>query len=197
MFDNVGSPLTLSLTRASIFFNMSPSIYTLLALSLVVGTVALDRVTSTPVGGVAEYTGQPVDVYNPLPTLIYNCDNLPSICKNVEEYLTDNNIPIGTGLDFHYDSDRKSTGKRRGKSCPGQGAWTKVLTFPCGSDPAQPVVMPGSLPARVGPLVTWQTPEFEMEIPNLLGNGPSGMRYTCDEFPAASYVYGSTLGIHF
>jgi hypothetical protein len=168
------------------FVNMSPSKYNLLVLSLVFGTVALDRVTSTPVGGVAEYTGQPVDVYTPLPTLIYNCDNLPSICKNVEEYLTDNSIPMGTGLDFHYDSEKKSTEKRRRQSCPGQGAWTIVLNSACGSDPAQPLVMPGSLPARVGPLATWQNPEFEMEIPNLLGTGPSGMRYTCDEFPAAS-----------
>ncbi|OQE37228.1 hypothetical protein PENCOP_c010G08407 [Penicillium coprophilum] len=170
---------------------MSLSKYTLLALSLVLGTWALDRTTSAPAGGVPEYTGQPVDDYSPvLPTLIYNCDNLPSICKNVEEYLVDNAIQIGAGLDFHYDSDPKSTEKRRRKSCPSKGAWVNVLPFPCGSDPAQPNVMPGNLPARVGPLATWQGPEFEMEIPNLLGTGPSGMRYTCDEFPAASWIEG-------
>ena len=157
----------------------------LLFLYVLVQALALDRVTSV-VNGVAEYTGQPVDVYNPLPTLIYNCDNLPSICANVQDYLNDNTIAMGNGLDFHYDSFSKSTKKRRNQSCRTNERWTTDLPFPCGSNPAQPNVMPGNLPARVGPLTTWQNPEFRMEIPNLLGTGPSGMRYTCDEFPAAS-----------
>ncbi|EPS27277.1 hypothetical protein PDE_02220 [Penicillium oxalicum 114-2] len=173
---------------------MKSSTCVLLALSLVGGSVALDRVTST-VAGVAEYTGQPVDVYGPLPTLIYNCNNMPSICKNVQEYLDDNGLQMGGGLDFHYDSDGSSTKKRRRQSCPGSSAWTNSLPFPCGSDPAQPNVMPGNLPARVGPLATWLNPEFEMEIPNLLGTGPSGMRYTCDEFPAASWIEGGVNGL--
>ncbi|GES61328.1 hypothetical protein ATEIFO6365_0006078700 [Aspergillus terreus] len=161
----------------------------LLILYLLVQALALDRVTSV-VNGVAEYTGQPVDVYNPLPTLIYNCYNLPSICANVQDYLNDNNIVMGNGLDFHYDSFSKSTKKRRNQSCRTNERWTSDLPFPCGSDPAQPSVMPGNLPARVGPLTTWQNPEFRMEIPNLFGTGPSGMRYTCDEFPAASWIEG-------
>ncbi|KAL4888743.1 hypothetical protein BDV59DRAFT_187989 [Aspergillus ambiguus] len=162
---------------------MIPILYLLFGAAL-----ALDRTTSI-VAGVAEYTGVAVDVYNPLPTLIYNCYNLKSICKNVEEYLDDNNLVMGTGLDFHYDSLSTSTDRRRRQSCPSK-TWTNVLPFPCGSDPAQPSVMPGNLPARVGPLPGWQNPDFKMEIPNLLGTGPSGMRYTCDEFPAASWIEG-------
>ncbi|KAL5354921.1 hypothetical protein BJX96DRAFT_170177 [Aspergillus floccosus] len=161
---------------------------------LLVQALALDRVTSV-VNGVAEYTGQPVDVYNPLPTLIYNCANLPSICANVQDYLTDNNIAMGIGLDFHYDSFSKTTKKRRNQSCRPNERWTSDLPFPCGSDPAQPLVMPGNLLARVGPLATWPNPQFRMEIPNALGTGPSGMRYTCDEFPAASWIEGGVNGL--
>ncbi|KAF9885052.1 hypothetical protein FE257_000783 [Aspergillus nanangensis] len=174
---------------------MSPSRHLLLFLPLLVGTWALDRTTSTDANGNVVFAGRPVDIYNPLPTLIYNCDNIPSICANVGEYLAINGFQMGNGLEFHYDSLNKNTKRRRKQSCPEKGAWvTRYLNIPCGDNPVAPQVMPGSLSPTVGPLLNWPKPEFQMEIPNAAGDGPSGMRYTCDEFPAASWIEGGRNG---
>jgi hypothetical protein len=143
--------------------------------------------TPTSVNGVLEYYGVAVDVYNPLPTLIYNCDNLAAICANVQEFLNDNpnvNLP----LTLHYDSNSSRSGRRRGSSCP--SSWQNSLvvngiSYSCGNYPGQPNVQPGNLPPIVGPVGNWQ-PMFFFEIPDAAQTGSSGMRFTCDEFPAAS-----------
>jgi len=149
-------------------------------------TVALDRQTSI-VGNIAIYSGTPVAVYPTLPTLIYNCNELQAICQNVQEYITTNTlISLGTGWDFHYQHSPGGTGntKKRGRQvCPSN--WNTNRNPPCGSQQGQPNVNPGQLPPTVllrpplGPAI------FQSEISDAVGN-PSGMAFTCDEFPARS-----------
>jgi len=149
--------------------------------------LAQDRTISV-VAGATVYEGVPVAIYNPLPTVIYNCDRMAAICFNVAEFLSDPvNVAAGMGavpINFHYDGSW--TDIRRGDSCPGN--WQANVGVNCGNVPGQPNVQPGNLPAAVvQPGAQWNMgPYFQLEIPNAPGTGPSGMRYTCEEFPAAS-----------
>ncbi|RFU25825.1 hypothetical protein B7463_g10511, partial [Scytalidium lignicola] len=123
---------------------------------------------------------------------------MKAICKNVEEFLDDNNLAIGAGMAFHYDGNSMRAEERGDDSCP--RSWQNVIGTPCGSVTGQPNVMPGNLPPRVGPILnangqTVWSPQFGSEIPNLAGNGPSGMRFTCDEFPAKSWIEGGVNGL--
>ncbi|KAI1327922.1 hypothetical protein F5Y16DRAFT_166950 [Xylariaceae sp. FL0255] len=162
----------------------------------------LPKTTSIPPGGgPAQYAGVVVDVYNPLPTLIYNCDDMAAICWNAAEMLADPSNAALNALNpkvFHYDTDSSHTATRNSASCP--GTWQNQLPATCGSVPGQPNVQPGSLPPNVAapgvahanagfPGGMW-TPEFNNEITNAAGNGPSGMVFTCEEFPSASFIEG-------
>ena len=145
----------------------------------------LPRTTTTDANGNIVFMATAVEVYNSLPTLIHNCDNLPAICANFARYKSLNSITNGPYY-FHYDENEDRKKKRRNSSCP--KSWQKYLPggAKCGSVPGQPNVMPFNLPPVVGVAGGPWTPIFGDEIANAANDGPSGMKYTCDELPAAS-----------
>lgn len=165
--------------------SLSSSLLLLCELALTTA-VSFDRITSV-VNGAAEYSGTAVSVFNPLPTLMYNCDEMPAICKNVEQYMNTNNLaPMGAGWEFHYHNSPGSKGhtKRRGSAvCP--STWAKNRVPQCGTDPTQPNVVPGNLPPIVMAKTAAGLGKFNYEIPDTTG-ASSGMAFTCDEFPARS-----------
>ncbi|KAH7312212.1 hypothetical protein B0I35DRAFT_410973 [Stachybotrys elegans] len=158
------------------------------------------------VAGNTVYWSTPVVTYAPRPTMIYNCAKMAAICWNLQEFMTDN-AAAGYGavpLVFHYDPEPWRLNERREFSCPSSGRWQRTHGVNCGSTPGQPNIIPLN-PAGVplppvavqpGSNVNWQPsgPHFRNEIPNLLGNGPSGMAFTCEEMPAASWIEGGNGG---
>ncbi|KAF8541870.1 hypothetical protein BDD12DRAFT_730789 [Trichophaea hybrida] len=150
------------------------------------GIDALDRQTSV-VNNVALYSSTRVSVFPTLPTLIYNCNELQAICQNVEQYITTNGLGnLGNGWDFHYQRSTTNSATRGRQVCPGN--WNKMRVPSCGTQPGQPDVNPGGLSPAV---MTHPPGIFQAEIPDLAGN-PSGMSFTCDEFPARSWIEGGT-----
>ncbi|KAI0542148.1 hypothetical protein GGR58DRAFT_454175 [Xylaria digitata] len=138
-----------------------------------------------------------------VPTVIFNCDRLKAICWNLQEFMNDQtNTGYGTlPLTFHYDGDMERKNTRREFSCPEN--WQRAhLGNRCGSVPGQPNVEPGNLPPVVvrpvptdGPqLWTPSGPRFNNEIPNLTNTASSGMAFTCEEMPAASWIEGGDGG---
>ncbi|TGJ85455.1 hypothetical protein E0Z10_g3313 [Xylaria hypoxylon] len=163
----------------------------------------LGKAASTVNGG-ALYYGTAVD-NGPaaVPTIVYNCDRLRAICWNLNEFMTDATNP-GYGavpLFFHYDGDRTRKNTRRAFSCP-RNWQTFHLRNRCGSVTGQPNVVPGNLPPIVvqpipetGPqLWTPSGPRFNNEIPNLTNTASSGMFFSCEEMPAASWIEGGEGG---
>lgn len=124
--------------------------------------------------------------------LEYNCYYMRAICQNAYAYLMS---AVGSGAKdrttFHYDFNGKRKGGRRKQMCP--SSWKKTHACPevaVPGNPAQPAVMPGP----------W--PHTQLQAPGTLsyiiaqkldaqGNVvPSKRRYTCDEFPPATWVQG-------
>lgn len=134
------------------------------------------------------------DIPNTTVVLIYNCKYMTNICHNADEFLkTTRGMQYTGNGKFHFDlSTNKKTGRsneRRSKSCP--GSWSKGVT--CPQKPYQDVFRNG---------LVWFSRDLE---PNTKVNAiehlrdangkvitASGMRYTCEEFPAASWVEGGS-----
>ncbi|KAH7113230.1 hypothetical protein B0J11DRAFT_541761 [Dendryphion nanum] len=143
--------------------------------------------------------GTAVQTSAPKATLIYNCALMPAICENVQQWI--NNDPISRSLprDFHMDLNSRHTSKRREKSCP--GTWR--LTHPCPelfpevvrgwNTTSRTFTSPGNslLPAIPGNPFT---AAFTNEIAAANGVDSSGLAYTCDEFPPASWIEGGSNG---
>ncbi|KAF2965936.1 hypothetical protein GQX73_g7641 [Xylaria multiplex] len=149
------------------------------------------------------YYGTAVDQGPAVPTVIFNCDRLRAICWNLQEFMNDQtNTGYGAlPLIFHYDRDMERKVTRRDFSCP-QNWQRKHLGNRCGNVPGQPNVEPGNLPPVVVPPVpvegpqpwTPRGPNFNNEIPNLANTASSGMAFTCEEMPAASWIEGGDGG---
>ncbi|KAI9798404.1 MAG: hypothetical protein M1833_004798 [Piccolia ochrophora] len=148
--------------------------------------------TTSTVNGRAEYMGTPVET-NPvgIPTLIYNCAKMPSICKNVGK-----RYPMAGGLlslpngkrylELNWDTDKART-KARGAAACGNN-WK--ARHPC-PEPGQPEVVPkgswvgqGSfIGKRLYPFVpVGEAGSYTIESTTVPG-ASSGMAWTCDEFP--------------
>ncbi|KAJ2991848.1 hypothetical protein NUW58_g2369 [Xylaria curta] len=162
----------------------------------------LDKATSI-VAGQPVYYGTAVDHPPALPTIVYNCDRLRAICWNLAEFMNDQTNP-GYGafpLIFHVDTHRNRKNTRRSFSCPDD--WqSRHLGNTCGNVPNQPPVQPGNLPPIVVDKVEPGEPEpwnprgplFNNEIPNLFQTASSGMFFSCEEMPAASWIEGGDGG---
>lgn len=150
------------------------------------------------------------------PTLAYNCAKLPSICENVARHFPVNRSPQGnpqyiTGLQaaggvtqMYYD---KSSGRkkwRRARACP--SGWNTKAANLCPM-PNQPLVVANpSNPQSIRYTVSNGFPgrrfydnnnkrpksakRNQIALPN--GGVSTPMMWSCDEFPAATFVGGGT-----
>jgi hypothetical protein len=140
-----------------------------------------------------QYLGQAVAVPNPRPTLIYNCALMPSICRNVANWVGTNparQLP----RNFHlHASTGTHTADRRDNSCPDD--WKETHVCP---EPNQPQSR-GWWRKPAGVRNTYSFPSTAKLIPsihgnpfineiamNLINDDSAGLAYTCDEFPPAS-----------
>ncbi|KAH9211057.1 hypothetical protein DL95DRAFT_465264 [Leptodontidium sp. 2 PMI_412] len=140
-----------------------------------------------------------------LPTLYYNCAIMPAICSNVQAWLVNNGQALPREFHIQTGND-KNTDKRRNKSCP--GSWSRTHTCPepigqpatvfgygvnlNGNPAPQMLTFGNSLmannPATVPPTVS----PFKNEIEGIGTAESSGLAYTCDEFPPASWIEGGS-----
>ena len=166
--------------------------------------------TST-VNGRAEFSGTAVATNpNGQPTLIYNCAKLPAICQNVNRRNPLQNLGGGKlgelqGNDFielNFDTDSARHDARNNGVCPRN--WKS--NHPCpetiaGSGISQPNTVPagssygdGSYPAArfIQQNLVQGNAGFN-KIADAVG-GDSGMIWTCDEWPPATYGTPPYLG---
>ena len=163
---------------------------------------------TTAANGAAQFSGTPV-LANPIgvPTLVYNCAKMPSICNNVHAnggsyQLTDlgnslkGRLVTGTYVTLHVDPDSTRGTARRAQSCPSNWKQNHVCpeTGTGGRDP-QPLVVPE--PFNVGGRTV--STGFVGEALNAAGfdyhildpsGALTGMAWTCDEFPPAFSIEG-------
>jgi hypothetical protein len=142
------------------------------------------------------------------PLLIYNCAKMPSICRNVNQrnallpvvgFPAAGNIgEIDAGqnggqdwLTLTFDTNNNNKRSRRNAACPSN--WKAQLANACPKNNQPPTVPSGSswsvnsyIGMRWNPnnLVFGQA-GFNV-IANPAGTGPSGMMWTCDEWPPAT-----------
>jgi hypothetical protein len=128
--------------------------------------------------------------------LVYNCYYMTNICKNANDWLQtprgmrphpNSELPNDIfGYDFNTGKRRTRAAKRRDHSCPGN--WKDTHSCP---EPDQRTVF-----RQDGP---WWTTDLEPNTKiNLLQHRRVGgrivqmsnVRYTCDEFPPATWVEG-------
>ncbi|KAM7195859.1 pectin lyase-like protein [Rhypophila sp. PSN 637] len=122
--------------------------------------------------------------------LTYNCAYMTAICKNAENFLRS---PRGRSRPyperFAYDFGRR-TSQRRRKSCP--SSWASTHTCP---EIAQPTVWRQDRYWPYTDLDPVQVPRNVIRHErDSNGNviNPSYLRYTCDEFPPATWVEGGS-----
>ncbi|KAI9723353.1 MAG: hypothetical protein M1812_001237 [Candelaria pacifica] len=136
-----------------------------------------------------------------IPTMAYNCRNVPALCANVQQNYAQYGIPNhqGNGVaEFVYDPSSKKGGrnsKRRKRRCPDDWKNEKLPdpNVPGGTRPRcpelnQPDISPPGV-ARSPPHVDPDGPPFVIEgVEDANGESQlSGLIMTCDEFPPAMY----------
>ncbi|PQE32174.1 hypothetical protein CJF32_00009894 [Rutstroemia sp. NJR-2017a WRK4] len=154
--------------------------------------------------GGLKYLGSPVVVQPTLPTLYYNCVLMPAICANVQQWLTANAQALPKDFHIQTGNDR-NTAIRRRQSCPND--WS--TKHPCPEPLFQPAVVHGygkfingnagrTMVQFGNSLFTDLTANppivsiFTNEIAGTVAGESSGLGYTCDEFPPASWIEGGT-----
>lgn len=148
------------------------------------------------------------------PLLVYNCAKMPAICRNVNQrnpllavpgfagagnvgVLNPGNTP--GGLDYlvlNYDTNNNNKRRRRNAACPSSWKLNPINHCPRVGQP--PTVESGSSwsfggfigqgwnRAPLGQLLPGQA--GYNAIADIMNTGPSGMMWTCDEWPPATYV---------
>lgn len=143
------------------------------------------------------------------PLLIYNCAKMPAICRNVNQRnpllavsgnlaagnlgkLNPGNTPGGLNyLQLTYDTNNNNKRGRRNAACPSR--WK--LTHPC-PEPNQPLTVASGDSWNFGGYIGqgWNRAPLGQLVPGQAGynviadpanTGPSGMMWTCDEWPPA------------
>ena len=197
---------------------MGISFYLRFALvSFTVNTAAqFSQVTTLGSGGQAEYVAgtSTSSVAAPIftPTLVYNCYYMPLICENVASYAKSINPALNGDLAanvlFHFDPSSDSLTLRRARACGcfkhdscdtaksnGKSAGTKVtdiakrppfdtLNTPM-SQGDEDTILKGSNPAAN------QQRAGLTSVPGRFF-GVTGVGFSCDEFPAATFIEGGT-----
>ncbi|THZ06982.1 hypothetical protein D6C91_10326, partial [Aureobasidium pullulans] len=181
----------------------------LVCLALIQPTVAqYNRATSVEVNNgkptawwsaEAEAPSTSVFVASPLPTVFYNCHFAGSLCNNVE--LTQHGAHAGTiDMELVYDKDSDRRDSRRGKICP--KTWNKKHTCPEVDQPDVWVrdstrnadgnrLRPNKISNKLQYNMGMNGRKRNYLIEDYSGT-PSGLMYTCDEFPFASTIQGGT-----
>ncbi|KAK5741798.1 hypothetical protein LTR17_003789 [Elasticomyces elasticus] len=169
--------------------------YLMLVLSLITGS---DCQTSTiTIDGIATavYSSTPVGT-NPqgIPTLLYNCAKLPAICNNVNSAYPLSPAVVGTATyrsiptasqgyyEFNLDKDTVRKNRRRRLSCPAN--WKSSHACP---ERDQPLVVGAGKSVSDGFVGSLLEPGISYQIADQEGVS-SGMDWTCDEFPAATFL---------
>jgi hypothetical protein len=137
-----------------------------------------------------------IEVVSPLPTVYYNCYYAGSLCKNLE--LTQTGAFAGTiDMELVYDKDSDRRDARRKKICPGN--WNQRHACP---ETDQPDVFvrdiarnprADALPNKISSSLEYpmgRNGRNDYLIAGFLNTlrkniSPSGLMYTCDEFPFA------------
>ena len=149
------------------------------------------------------------------PTLVYNCYYMPLICENVASYAKSINPNGGGDLGgpqlFHFDPKNTSKNARRSSVCGcfihddcvnavsnGKSNGAKVtdianqppfdtLNIPM-SQADMNIILAGTNP---------KPPKLRVPLPSVPGRffGVSGVAFSCDEFPAATFIEGG-IGIN-
>jgi hypothetical protein len=175
-----------------------------LAFSLLCLLVSGDA-TST-VNGVAEYAGTTVQTNpNGIPTLVYNCAKVPSLCSNVNRRNpvagggdsapgTLSNLPIGVDyVELNVDTDNTRHNARRGIACNSR-TWKRNHNLPrahaCPEN-NQPLVVPAGQDIESGgfsgqlfnpAFLRGQAGALMIADPDGIFQG---LIWTCDEYPPA------------
>ncbi|CZR51256.1 uncharacterized protein PAC_01131 [Phialocephala subalpina] len=140
------------------------------------------------------YLGTPVAIPNPLPTLIYNCAIMPAICNNVQAWIQAQGLTLPHT--FHYDTDTFRKEARGERACPTgrNNRWSLNHNCPEANQPAVHgyIRTVRVVPAMVqyGTALLMNQAMFTYEIAGNPATESSGLAYTCDEFPARSFVEG-------
>ncbi|TIA46633.1 hypothetical protein D6C83_05295 [Aureobasidium pullulans] len=147
----------------------------------------------------AEAPSTSVFVASPLPTVFYNCHFAGSLCNDVE--LTQHGAHAGTiDMELVYDKDSDRRDSRRGKICP--KTWNKKHTCPEVDQPDVWVrdstrnadgnrLRPNKISNKLQYNMGMNGRKRNYLIEDYSGT-PSGLMYTCDEFPFASTIQGGT-----
>ncbi|RPA74880.1 hypothetical protein BJ508DRAFT_29078 [Ascobolus immersus RN42] len=152
---------------------------------------------------------QPVIIPNEQTILVYNCHYMKAICLNARRWLATPRglnlllsgaltpkpytLPAGRYL-FGYDIRNSATDDRRRRNCPSN--WNQNHLCP---EPDQPDVMPGPWfttstenqdPLQVNEIAAER--DLDVRSGQIEITRRSGLFYSCEEFPAASFVEGGT-----
>lgn len=140
---------------------------------------------------------QGVNLYPATVTLEYNCHYLREICVNYDTFA---NSPRGQrqrypGV-FGYDMKSKRKNKRRNRSCPtGSSAWANSHTCPESNQqlPNQQLPMRQDKQwyyTALDPFNFGTNLILNLRDTNFKTIERSDIRYSCDEYPAASWIEG-------
>ena len=148
-------------------------------------------------------------------TLVYNCYYMPLICENVANYAKTINPGGGGDLaapkEFHFDPETTALEKRRDRACgcfehddcstaKSQGKTTDLVTdiarrppFDTLNTPLsqanQNIILAGTNPSTKNGVLQARVPL--QSVPGRFFDA-NGVAFSCDEFPAATFIEGGT-----
>ena len=123
--------------------------------------------------------------------LEYNCYYMTAICLNAKKYFERRGLELTL---FNYDFDSARTRRRRRRVCPtGRNGWKKDHKCPETDFPQPPVwrsdgVWPTTRLEETNPLDSRFREIAMIKIGDV--EQRSGLQYSCDEFPPASWIEG-------
>ncbi len=167
-----------------------------------------------PAPGSTSSVAAPVAV----PTLVYNCYNMPLICENVASWAKtvhpNGNGDLGQAQKFYFDPDESHKDRRRGVACgcfhhdgcsnavsngKQVGVSVQIIARSGGNANALSfisvsnfdVILAGANPPRDP--TTGQPTTPRQRLTSLPGRFfADGVAFSCDEFPAATFINGGT-----
>ncbi|KAJ3493595.1 hypothetical protein NLG97_g4636 [Lecanicillium saksenae] len=167
-----------------------------------VGSVAVEVVDFN----LKKYSAKPLR-----PTLVYNCAFMPSICRNVKQFL--GSLPTaGSEVTFHADRSGSRKQARRMQACPKGWANTRIAGVPRCPHADQPdwtgyftdnATKNGPFRAKIHPTISdkgiesanrlarsWQRIRFNQDgsYEKSIEWFDYGAIMSCDEFPAATWI---------
>lgn len=185
-----------------------------LAQTLTTDPLAPGKLIYVPYPGSTSSVAAPIAV----PTLVYNCYNMPLICENVASWAKSvhpsGNGDLGQTQRLYFDPDDKHKDRRRGAACGcfhhdgcstavsnGKQAGVSVQTIARGggnanalfdiSWPNFKIILAGANPPRNPTTGQPTTPRLHLtSVPGRFF--AEGVAFSCDEFPAATFINGGT-----